>query len=161
MLWLARLALRSRVGVVRVGHGYADPNFRPPSLPFASLVGPLSIDVEPERDLPVASDVLVQLPGVLRGETRAGETVPVGATLDLVLDEDAHVQLVLSGGNFASPAAARALCQDVESRLRDAVAAQTIVDGAGAVIVDAERFSSCLFSLPAKPRPHRHCPPPP
>ena len=81
MLWLARLGLRCQVGTVRAGHGYADPSFRPASLPFVSLVGPLGIEVDPERDLPVALDAIVQLPGFVRGAPRSGQSVCVGATL--------------------------------------------------------------------------------
>lgn len=139
MLWLARLGLRTSVGTVRAGHGYADPSFRPSSLPFVSLIGPLGIEVEPERDLPVASDVLIQLPGFLRGAPRAGEAIVAGSTLSLVLDRDAAVVLSLDGGTLNTAATAQAVCADIEAKLRTAASAGTFQNVAGGGVTDPAR----------------------
>lgn len=141
VLWLARLGLRSRTGVVRAGHGYADPNFRPSSLPYVSLVGPLTVDVEPERDLPVASDVLVQLPGFVRGAPRAAQAIAAGSTLELRFDRDATAVVSLAAGDFATPANAAAVCADLEAKLRDAAATGGFRDEAGAIVVDPVRVA--------------------
>lgn len=138
MLWLARLGLRGRIGPVRAGHGYADPNFRPSSLPYASLVGPLAIDVETERDLAAASDVLVQLPGFLRGEPRAGEVL-AGGTLELVFDQDARIQITVEPGTFATAGEAASICLDIETKLSDAATAASFLDPAGNPITDPDR----------------------
>lgn len=139
MLWLVRLGLRCQVGTVRAGHGYADASFRPASLPFVSLIGPLGIEVEPERDLPVASDVLVQLPGFVRGAPRAAELIPAGATLALMFDRDASVEIALDAGDLATPAAAASVCADIEAKVRAAVVAGDVRDLSGGSIDDPIR----------------------
>lgn len=140
MLWLARLGLRGKIGPVRAGHGYADPSFRPSSLPYASLVGPLAIDVETERDLVAASDVLVQLPGFLRGAPRAGEALAAG-TLELIFDQDASIQITLEAGSFATAAAAASICLDIETKLRSAATTAGFLDRGGNPISDPERVA--------------------
>jgi hypothetical protein len=141
MLWLARLGLRCQVGTVRAGHGYADPSFRPSSLPFVSLVGPLGVEVEPERDLPVALDAIVQLPGFVRGAPRSGEAVAAGATLAVSFEGDATTQITLEAGNFGSLASAAAVCTDIENKLRVAASTGAFRNPADAVIDDPLRMS--------------------
>jgi hypothetical protein len=143
MLWLARLGLRCQVGTVRAGHGYADPGFRPPSLPFVSLVGPLGIEVEPEPepDVPAALDAIVQLPGFVRGTPRSGQTVSAGATLAVSFEGDAAAQITLDAGNFGSVASAAAVCTDIENKLRVAASTGAFRSPADAVIDDPLRMS--------------------
>jgi hypothetical protein len=44
-LWQARLSTRTGGACAFAAHGYVDPAYRPPWLPFVSVVGPLSLHV--------------------------------------------------------------------------------------------------------------------
>lgn len=77
LLWRARAGLRLEGAALRAGHGMADQNYRPPHLPYASVVGPLCVEVEPDRDAPRAVSLWVQTPGHLDGAARpAGAVAP-------------------------------------------------------------------------------------
>ena len=75
LLWRARAGIRVE-GSLRAGHGMADAAYRPPALPYASVIGPLNIELEPERDLPRTVFLPVQAPGYLAGAERVAATGP-------------------------------------------------------------------------------------
>ena len=88
LLWRARAGIRVE-GSLRAGHGMADASYRPPALPYASVVGPLNIELEPDRDQPRTIFLPVQAPGYLAGAERAaGDLVPGPGHLTLRLDGD-------------------------------------------------------------------------
>jgi hypothetical protein len=141
VLWFARLGLRTQYCGARAEHGYADPGYRPATVPFVSLVGPLTVESEPERDLPPPGDILIQLPGYVLGAARAAEAVPAGATLRAVFDGSATATVVLPAGDFSTPANAAALCAAIEAGFRTAAGAGGFEDEAGAPVTDPARLA--------------------
>jgi hypothetical protein len=141
VLWLARLGFRTKHCGARAEHGYADPGYRPATVPFVSLVGPLTVEAEPERDLPPLGDILIQLPGYELGAARTAEVVPAGATLRAVFDGSANATVVLSAGDFSTQDNAVAMCASIEAAFRAAVAAGGFADGDGAPVIDPARLA--------------------
>jgi hypothetical protein len=85
---LTRLRTALRIDGVQLlaGHGVADGSYRPPHLPYASVVGPLAIETEPERSVPDRV-VRVRTAGHVTGAPRrAGDLVPGPGPLTLTLD---------------------------------------------------------------------------
>src|SRR5215510_11446614 len=107
-LWQARLSIRSPSARAFAAHGYVDPSYRPPRLPFVSIVGPLSLHVEPERENGKAGQARIKVPGYVIGQQRApGLSAPPTGTLALRFDGRASVSLALAGlpaTNFGDPA---------------------------------------------------------
>lgn len=134
VLWRVRAALRLDGAPLHAGHGLADPLYRPPRLPYASVLGPLSYTIEPERALPQDVALTVRLPGYLAGTTLAPDaTVPGPGTLELLVDGDVRLTAAVDHGADAgatlTDVRAAALAARVETALHDAVGAAT-VDGA-------------------------------
>lgn len=140
MLWRWRLALRAGPLRALAGHGYVDPSYRPPALPYASVVGPLSLAVEPEREGGRAGQGLVRVPGHVIGAVRPGELAPPGAgALRLRFDGRATVTLALAGlpaAPFGDPATGLAIAAAIRAALAAAAAAGEVLDGDGAPIAD-------------------------
>jgi hypothetical protein len=139
ILWLSRLGIRSKNVGVRAEHGYADPGYRPATVPAVSLVGPLTVEAEPEHNQPLLGDVLIQLPGYELGAPRAAELVAAGSTLQAVFDGSATATITLPAGDFASPANARALCAAIEAAFRATAEADGFVEESGAPVTDPAR----------------------
>jgi hypothetical protein len=135
VLWLARLGFRTKHCGARAEHGYADPGYRPATVPFISLVGPLTVEAEPERDLPQLGDIVIQLPGYVLGAARTGEVVPAGATLRAVFDGSATATVVLTAGDFSSLDNAVAMCAAIEAAFRAAAAAGSFADKEGLPVI--------------------------
>jgi hypothetical protein len=99
MLWRARCALRVDALPLFAGHGLADALYRPPRLPYASVLGPLSYRLEPERDLPREAVLTVRTPGYLAGRTLpAGALLPAAGPLHLELDGDVTLDVPVDHG---------------------------------------------------------------
>lgn len=122
LLWLLRTSVRCGRAPIHAAHGYADPAYRPPRLPFASVIGPLMVDIEPQRDARAPALVMFQLPGHVIGHARAPGQVVAGGGLKLRFDGDAVVTVGgLAGAALSSAAAAGALARSIEQALITAV----------------------------------------
>ncbi|MEQ1955817.1 hypothetical protein [Mesorhizobium sp. CN2-181] len=112
-IWRCRVAIRLAHAPTFAGHGLADANYRPSGLPYVSVVGPLNLEVEPDRDLPNNAFIFAQTPGYLAGVGgMAARQVPNGGQLHLTLDGDAEITVpvnfgVDAGASFADPVARR------------------------------------------------------
>lgn len=147
---LTRLRTSLRLDGVRLlaGHGVADSSYRPPHLPYASVVGPLAIETEPERAIPHRV-VRVRLPGYVAGVTRTpADVAPTPGTLTLTLDGVTTVPVPVDLGPLAGQAFT-ATVGGVEvgalvAALLQAAARQAVADGlaveAGAAVTDAARL---------------------
>jgi hypothetical protein len=99
LLWRARSGVRVDRRSLFAGHGMADQHYRPPRLPYASVVGPLNLELESDRDPARSVYLLVQVPGYLAGVDRGdGDLVPGPGPLALRLDGDAEAVLQLDFG---------------------------------------------------------------
>jgi hypothetical protein len=145
LLWRARSGVRVDRLPLFAGHGMADQHYRPPRLPYASVIGPLNLELESERE-PVRSVYLwAQIPGYLGGVQRAdADLVPAPGPLTLRLDGDAQATLQLDFGTLAGqpltagevgPQAAAL----VEAALREAVDAGGFQAGGVPVTDEARR----------------------
>ena len=102
LLWRARAGIRVEGPPLRAGHGMADAAYRPPALPYASVVGPLNIELEPDRDPPRSVYLPVQAPGYLAGAERAAaDLIPAPGQLVLRLDGDILVTAAVNFGALA------------------------------------------------------------
>ncbi|RKH55913.1 hypothetical protein [Corallococcus llansteffanensis] len=138
MLWQGRLALRSGGMRVFAAHGYVDEGYRPSRVPFFSVVGPLGIHSEPERENGRTATSTVRVPGHLIGRPRGpGDSVPAGGALKLRLDGRALVTLTgLPGGSFASAATGPALAAALDTKLADALSGGLFQEPSGAPLTD-------------------------
>ena len=103
----------------------ADASYRPPALPYASVIGPLNIELEPDRDPPRTIFLPVQAPGYLAGAERvAADLVPAPGDLTLRIDGDIIVVADVDPGALAGesmtadgvgPAVAEALEQAIRT----------------------------------------------
>lgn len=140
-LWRARAGIRLEGTRLRAGHGMADPGYRPPYLPYASVVGPLCIELEPERDQPRAVFLPVQTPGYLRGVERGvADLVPPSGPVSLRADGDVTIEAQvdlgpLTGLSMTAPGVGAATAQ----RLQDALRAGPFLRD-GVPVVDADRL---------------------
>ncbi|MFE9692390.1 hypothetical protein [Micromonospora sp. NPDC005806] len=99
VLWRARCALRVDALPLLAGHGLADALYRPPRLPYASVLGPLSYRLEPERDVPREAVLIVRTPGYLAGRALpAGAALPAAGPLHLELDDDVTLDVPVDHG---------------------------------------------------------------
>ncbi|WP_139307328.1 hypothetical protein [Micromonospora pattaloongensis] len=146
LLWRARAGIRTERMPCFAGHGMADPAYRPPRLPYVSVVGPLNVELEPERDPPRAAHLWVQTPGHVAGAPRtAAETVPAPGPLTLVLDGEVQVTATVDAGALAgqpltSDGVAVAVAAAAEDALRDAIHAGAARSG-GVPVTDPERVA--------------------
>ncbi|RKH17043.1 hypothetical protein, partial [Corallococcus sp. CA031C] len=138
LLWQGRMALRS--GDVRVfaAHGYVDEGYRPSRVPFFSVVGPLGLHPEPERENGRTATSTVRIPGHLIGRPRGpADSVPGGGALKLRLDGSATVTLTgLPGGSFGAAATGPALVAALNTKLADALAGGQFQEPSGAPLTD-------------------------
>ncbi|WP_298460952.1 hypothetical protein [uncultured Cellulomonas sp.] len=145
LLWRTRSALRLDGAPLFAGHGLADPMYRPPRLPYASVTGPLSYTVEPERDLPRERSLTVRVPGYLAGTSLpAAAPVPAPGTLDLLLDGEVRLTVAVNHG--ADTGAPLTAPRAVAAAARVAAALhQAVADGGATVdgvpVTDAARLA--------------------
>ena len=142
ILWRARAGIRADGLAVTAGHGMADAAYRPPALPYVSVVGPLTVELEPERDLPRAIFVPVQSPGYLAGRGRGvGDVVPADGQLQLRVDGDVLITATVDLGALAGQSwTAAGVGPAVAEALQVAVRAGTrTVDGGP--VADADRLA--------------------
>lgn len=100
-----RMGLRSERATLFAGHGFADANYRPARLPFASIVGPLNLEIEPDRDLPRNAFIFSQSAGYLAGlDILAANLVPLPGSLLLLLDGEVTLHVELDFGGEAGEA---------------------------------------------------------
>jgi hypothetical protein len=117
-----RASLRCGRAPIRAGHGYADPAYRPPSLPFASIVGPLAVDIEPQRDTQNPPQVMLLFPGHIIGHARPAGQIVRSGSLQLQLDGTATVTLAgVAGRTLATDADGPAMAQILAQALAAAV----------------------------------------
>ncbi|HZH03879.1 MAG TPA: hypothetical protein VEY30_08855, partial [Myxococcaceae bacterium] len=104
LIWQARVATHSRGARAFAAHGYVDEAYRPPRLPFISVVGPLGIQPEPDRENGKTAHLKLRIPGTLVGTPRPLlGAVPTGGSLRIRFDGYAYVTLTgLPGGSFTS-----------------------------------------------------------
>ena len=132
MLWAVRSGLRLEALNLRAGHGVADPNYRPPQLPYAAVIGPLNLAVESERDLPRSIFIWVRTAGYLSGGARlADHLVPDPGELHLRLDTDATVHLALDFGEltgepFNEEDTGTAVAAVIQAALADRIDAEAV-----------------------------------
>jgi hypothetical protein len=141
LLWLSRAALRSGRLPVRAAHGYADPAYRPPRLPFVSIVGPIAVAQDRGRDSVKPREATMLLPGHLVGSERPLPTTVPAGTLRLRFDGDATATVGVAGGPLQPEIAARQLAAQIEAALRQAAANGAFVDGEGAAISEPSRLA--------------------
>lgn len=145
MLHRGRAALRVDGLGVLAGHGVADHAYRPPHLPYASLVGPLNLETESERDVP-AQVVRVRNPGYLAGADRAGaDLVPPPGVLGLRLDGSAEATIALdfgprAGTPLTGAGTGAAVAAGMQAAIRAAVTAGAFLAD-GAAITDPARLA--------------------
>lgn len=145
LLWRARSALRVDALPLFAGHGLADPLYRPPRLPYASVLGPLSYRLEPERDLPREAALTVRVPGYLAGTALpADATLPPPGALSLLLDGEVRVDVDVDHGSDTGQALTSARGRSAAARIQAAfdaavAGAQATVDGVA--LTDADRLA--------------------
>jgi len=141
-LWLARTSLRCGRMPVRAGHGYADAAYRPPELPFVSVLGPMAIDVEPDRD-DKPRHVLVQMPGYLLSARRESlSSIAAGGALKVRFDGDATTTLTaLPGVSLADDVDCEAFAAAVEQALVAAAQGGLYTDPDSKVVVADARLA--------------------
>lgn len=104
LLHRARAALRLDGSGVLAGHGVADNAYRPPYLPYASVIGPLAVETEPERGT-ATQIVRVRNPGYLAGVSRdAFDIVPGPGALGLLFDDSARGTVPIDPGPLTGAA---------------------------------------------------------
>ncbi|MBS0643112.1 MAG: hypothetical protein JSS43_24875 [Proteobacteria bacterium] len=133
-----------RLGMM-AGHGSSDPNYRPPRLPYISVVGPLNLELEPDRDPPRAIFIVIQSPGYLAGrDGMNAQVVPAPGTLHLRLDGDTRADVAIDFGPLAgSPltdANARTAAALIETAIRAAVGSGGF-SVAGTAVTDPARLA--------------------
>ncbi len=140
MLWQARLAIRSARARAFAAHGYVDPAYRPPRLPFVSVVGPLSLHVEPERENGRLGQARVLIPGYVLGQARSpGSALPASGSLRLRFDGRASVTLSLAGlpaTPFGDPSTGPAVARAIGDALGAALLANAFRDDDGTALTD-------------------------
>ncbi len=148
LLWQARLSIRSPSARTFAAHGYVDPSYRPPRLPFVSVVGPLALHVEPERENGRTGQATLRTPGYVIGTARApAMTVPAAGGLRLRFDGRASVTLALAGlpiTPFGDPATGPAVAAAINAAIATALLANEFTDTDGTVLTDA----TLLAALP-------------
>lgn len=145
LLWHARASMRIDRVPMAGGHGSADPNYRPGRLPYVSVVGPLSLELEPDRDPPRGVFVFVQSPGYLTGRDGMDTAaVPGGGTLYLRFDGDTRgdvaVDFAALGGATLTDTNSRAAAVVVEAAIRGAVDAGLFLVN-GTQVTDVSRLA--------------------
>lgn len=139
-LWQARLSIRTAGARAFAAHGYVDPSYRPPRLPFVSVVGPLSLHVEPDRENGKAGTARIKIPGYAVSQVRApAQTVPATGSLALRFDGRAQVTLALAGlpvTAFGDPTTGPAVAAAVNAALVAALAGNQYKDTDGSTLVD-------------------------
>jgi hypothetical protein len=139
-LWQARLAIRGGMARAFAAHGYVDPSYRPPRLPFVSVVGPMSLQVEPERESPRTGHALLRTPGFVIGQPRnPASTSPASGALRLRFDGRATVTLALAGlptTPFSNPATGPAIATAIANGLTAALAANQFLEEDGTPVTD-------------------------
>ncbi|GAB5895175.1 hypothetical protein [Mycolicibacterium mageritense] len=142
LLWRARAGIRVEGPPLRAGHGMADAAYRPPALPYASVVGPLNIELEPDRDPPRSVYLPVQAPGYLAGAERtAADPIPAPGQLVLRLDGDTIVTAAVNFGALSGEsAAAEGVGLQAASVLETALRSGTFTQN-GAAVTDQERLA--------------------
>jgi hypothetical protein len=141
LLWRARAGIRVE-GSLRAGHGMADASYRPPALPYASVIGPLNIELEPDRDPPRTIFLPVQAPGYLAGAERAAaDLVPGPGDLTLRLDGDVIVTAdvapgALAGQSMTADGVGPAVAEVLEQALRTGTSTVN-----GAAVTDPDRLA--------------------
>jgi hypothetical protein len=140
-LWRARMSIRSASARAFAGHGYVDPSYRPPRLPFVSVVGPLSLQVEPERENGRTAQAKLSIPGYVVGQPiPATAALPASGALCLRFDGRATVNLVLAGlpvTTFAVASTGPSIADAINNALSNALATHQFVDADGSLLVDA------------------------
>lgn len=159
LLWRSRAVLRLDVSPLHAGHGLADPLYRPPRLPYASVLGPLSYAVEPERDLPRERSLTVRIPGYLAGSSLPeAAVVPAPGALELLVDGDVRVDVAVDHGLDAGQALtderADGVAEQVQQAVLDAVAAGAASIG-GVPVADPERLEELARVTVRWDRPNR------
>ncbi|GAA3389398.1 hypothetical protein [Cryptosporangium minutisporangium] len=125
-LWRARAGIRTEGLPLFAGHGMADPAYRPPRLPYISVVGPLTVELEPDRDLPRSVQLAVQTPGYLPGARREpADRVPASGPLVLLIDGDATGSVdpdlaTLTGQSFVAAGVGVAVATALQQAVRTA-----------------------------------------
>lgn len=145
LLWRARSALRVDGAPFFAGHGLADPLYRPPRLPYASVLGPLSYHLEPERDLPREATLTVRTPGYLAGVPLPPATVlPAPGLLALLVDGDVRVEAAVDHGPDTGQPLTDARGRAAAARIEAALAAAVAGGGAsvaGGPLTDPARLA--------------------
>lgn len=140
LLWRSRLAVRAGRARAFAGHGYADPSYRPPVVPFASVVGPLTFAVEPEREAGRTAHGLVAIPGHIIGAPRSPALALGGAgSLRLRFDRRVIVDLALVAlptTPFGDPATGPAIAARIQNEILSAVTNHELTDERGEPITD-------------------------
>ena len=120
LLWVVRAGVRTEGVALQATHGFADPDYRPPRLPCASVLGPLDVSVEPERELGSAQDLMVLLPGGWLGSEIEG-SVARDDTLELEQDDEVKATILApSAKDGTSASQARKLATELERAARNA-----------------------------------------
>jgi hypothetical protein len=132
LLWRSRLSVRAGGRRAFAGDGYVDPSYRPPETPFVSIVGPLSLAVEPERENGQPGQGLISIPGHIIGAARPDAlALPPTGALRLRFDRRARLVLALAGlpgTPFGTAATGPAVAAAIQLAIAAAVAANQVLN---------------------------------
>lgn len=141
LLRLARLSVSDEEAPAWAGHAYADAGYRPPRVPFVSVLGPTAFGVEPDRDPARPATALYLSPGHLLGQPRtAADVLPAAGLLRLLLDHDTRVRVDLAGLP-AGPLNAGGRGPAMAARVEEAFVNETYVVEAAPGPLTPERLS--------------------
>jgi len=122
----------------------ADANYRPQRLPYSSVIGPLNLEVEPDRDLPATAYIFAQSPGYLAGrDGQDGNPVPAPGQLHLTVDGITEIAVAIDFGADAGDPLTDATGRRVARVMTAAVAAAIDAGEAredGVAVADPERL---------------------
>ncbi|MEM0947943.1 MAG: hypothetical protein AAGK37_11085 [Pseudomonadota bacterium] len=145
MIWRSRIALRLVNAPLFAGHGLADTGYRPQRLPYASVVGPLNLEIEPDRDLPASSFIFAQSPGYLAGrDLDAAAVLPPAGQLHFRFDGVTRLSAAVDFSGDAGAVISDPVGRRAARVMTDAIAASVTANGAlenGVPVVDPDRLN--------------------
>jgi hypothetical protein len=95
MLWYLRAVVAAGGVPVRAEHGYVDSTWRPPSVPFIALTGPLAVELSAERETRAPRAVLLLQAGYLEGAPLDPLAESVAGNLCVRVDNEHELEVAV------------------------------------------------------------------